>query len=274
MKLAAGQVAVVTGAASGIGLALAEAFAERGMSVVLADLRAEELESSAARVATAHGVPTLAVPTDVRDPDAVEALAQATIDRFGRVDVACNNAGVMGPIAPSWELDPAVFRWLIDVALLGVIHGVRAFVPRMISAGQGHILNTASMAGLMPLPGITPYGVAKYGVVGLTESLRVELAMNAPGVGATVLCPGYVPSDIGISSRQVNPPDIALAPLSESMGGHRLPMDAGMTLTDVSSAALAGIEADQAHVIVYRGGTYDRDIRARLQSVLDDLPSY
>jgi NAD(P)-dependent dehydrogenase (short-subunit alcohol dehydrogenase family) len=274
VKLETGQVAVVTGAASGIGLALAEAFAERGLSVVLSDLRSAELSASAAKVAATYGVQTLAVTADVRDPAAVEALAQQTMDRFGRVDVACNNAGVMGPIAPSWELDPAVFRWLIDVALLGVIYGVQAFVPRMIAAGRGHILNTASMAGLMPLPGITPYGVAKYAVVGLTESLRVELARNASGVGATVLCPGYVPSDLGISSRQVNPADVALAPLSDSTGGTNLPMDAGLTLADVSSAALAGIEADQAHVIVYRGGTYDRDIRARVQSVLDDLPVY
>jgi NAD(P)-dependent dehydrogenase (short-subunit alcohol dehydrogenase family) len=270
MKLEAGQVAVVTGAASGIGLALAHAFAARGLAVVLADLRTAQLERCAAKVAESHGVEALAFTTDVRDSKAVEALAQVTMEHFGRVDVACNNAGVMGPMGPSWELDPAVFRWLIDVALMGVIHGVQSFVPRMIAAGHGHILNTSSMAGLIPTPGISPYGVAKYGVVGLTETLRMELATSAPGVGATVLCPGYVPSDIGISSRQTNPPDVSLEPIDPEMIS-RVPRDGGMTLEDVSAAALAGIEADQAHVIVFRGGTYVRDIRARLQSVEDDL---
>ncbi|MFG2941228.1 SDR family NAD(P)-dependent oxidoreductase [Streptomyces sp. NPDC048282] len=271
MKLAPGQVAVVTGAASGIGLGLANAFAARGMSVVLSDLRAEEVRAGADRVGRDHGVPTVAVTTDVRDPAAVEALAETTTDRFGQVDVVCNNAGVMGPTGPSWELDPAVFRWLIDVALLGVVHGVRAFVPRMIAAGHGHVLNTASMAGLMPLPGITPYGAAKHGVVGFTESLRAELALHAPNVGATALCPGYVPSDIGISSRQVNPADVPLAPLDEARAsGVGLPQE-GLTMDDVTSAALAGIEANRAHVIVYRGGTYEAGIRARVQGVLDDL---
>jgi NAD(P)-dependent dehydrogenase (short-subunit alcohol dehydrogenase family) len=273
VKLQAGQVAVVTGAASGIGLALAEAFAARGLPVVLSDLRTDEVTASAARVAQAHGVETLAVTTDVRESDSVEALAAATLDRFGRVDVVCNNAGVMGPMGPSWELDPAVFRWLIDVALMGVIHGVHAFVPRMIAGGNpGHLVNTASMAGLMPLPGINPYGVAKHGVVGFTETLRLELARSAPGIGASVLCPGYVPSDIGISSRQTNPADVPLAPLDRD-AVNRAPK-AEMTLEDVSSETLAGIEKDLAHIIVYRGGTYDRDIRARAQAVLDDLPVY
>lgn len=275
MKLESGQVAVVTGAASGIGLALAEAFAARGMSVVLSDLRTAELEASAAKVAADYGVDTLAVTTDVRDPEAVEALAQATIDRFGRVDVVCNNAGVMGPMGPSWELDPAVFRWLMEVAFLGVVHGVQAFVPRMIAGGRpGHILNTASMAGLRPTPSITPYGAAKFAVVGFTESLRVELAMHAPSISATVLCPGFVPTDMGASSRQVNPADVVLPPLDPSPNAGGVAVGAGMTLEDVSSAALAGIEADQVHVIVYRGGPYDHDIRARVQGVLDDLPDY
>ncbi|MGP2442705.1 SDR family NAD(P)-dependent oxidoreductase [Streptomyces sp. JW3] len=269
MKLEAGQVAVVTGAASGIGLGLAGAFAARGMPVVLSDLRADEVRASAARVADEHGVATLAMTTDVRDPESVEALAQATVDRFGRVDVICNNAGVMGPQGPSWELDPAVFRWLVDVALLGVVHGVRSFVPRMIEAGRGHVLNTASMAGLMPLPGITPYGAAKHGVVGFTESLRAELAMHAPSVGATVLCPGYVPSDIGVSSRQVNPADVPLAPL-DAAATAGLPQE-DLTMEDVTSQALAAIEADRAHAIVYRGGGYEAGIRARVQGVLDDL---
>lgn len=275
MKLESGQVAVVTGAASGIGLALAEAFAARGLSVVLADLRTSEVEASAANVASEHGVATLAVTTDVRDPASVEALAQATIDRFGRVDVVCNNAGVMGPTGPAWELDPAVFRWLLDVGFMGVVHGVQAFVPRMIAGGRpGHILNTASMTGLRPTPSVTPYGAAKVAVVGFTESLRLELAMHAPAISATVLCPGYVPTDMGNSSRQTNPADVVLPPLDQSAANSGIAVGSGMTLEDVSSAALAGIEADQVHVIVYRGGPYDHDIRARVQSVLDDLPNY
>lgn len=273
MRLEAGQVAVVTGAASGIGLALADAFAARGLSVVLSDIRAEEVAASAAGVAERHGVETLPVVTDVRDYDAVEALAQATMDRFGRVDVVCNNAGVMGPNGPSWTLDPAAYRWLVDVALFGVIHGVRAFVPRLISGGGGHVLNTASMAALMPIPGITPYGVAKYGVIGLTESLRVELAQQAPSVGATVLCNGFVMTDIGASSRQVNPADVPLTPLEELAKLGPAPEE-GLTLEMVSGAALDGIEANRAHVIVAGPqADYDTPIRARVQSVLDDLPA-
>ncbi len=273
MQLESGQVAVVTGAASGIGLALAEAFAARGLSVVLSDLRTAEVKESAAKVAAEYGVATLAVTTDVRDSASVQALAQATIDRFGRVDVVCNNAGVMGPTGPAWELDPAVFRWLLDVAFMGVVHGVQAFVPRMIAGGRpGHILNTSSMAGLRPTPSITPYGSAKAAVVGFTETLRVELAMHAPLISATVLCPGYVPTDMGASSRQTNPADVVLPPLETPATNSGIVVGAGMTLEDVSSAALAGIEADQVHVIVYRGGPYDHDIRARVQSVIDDLP--
>ncbi|MGP2440109.1 SDR family NAD(P)-dependent oxidoreductase [Streptomyces sp. JW3] len=271
MDLGKGQVAVVTGAASGIGLGLAEAFAARGMNVVLSDLRGEKVTAAAETVAATYGTQTLAVATDVRDFSAVEALAQATSERFGRVDVVCNNAGVMGPMAPSWELDPSNYRWLLDVALMGVIHGVRAFVPRMIEAGRGHVVNTASMAGLIPLPGISPYGAAKFGVVGYTETLRLELAMHRTGVGASVLCPGYVPSDIGVSSRQLSPAGIELAPL-EDVDPSRLPQE-DTTMEDVTAATLAGIEADLAHVIVHRGGTYDRDIRARVQGVLDDLPT-
>jgi NAD(P)-dependent dehydrogenase (short-subunit alcohol dehydrogenase family) len=271
MKLERGQVAVITGAASGIGLALAEAFAARRLAVVLSDLRGGQVQAAAENVAATYGVETLAVITDVRDFSAVEALAQATTDRFGRVDVVCNNAGVMGPMGPSWELDPAAYRWLLEVALLGVVHGVRAFVPRMIEAGRGHVVNTASMAGLIPRPGIAPYGAAKFGVVGFTETLRTELAMHKTGVSASVLCPGYVPSEIGISSREVSPEDVKLTPL-EDRGPIDIPHE-GTTMADVTSATLAGIEADLAHIIVHRGGTYDRDIRARVQSVLDDLPT-
>ncbi|WP_255649302.1 SDR family NAD(P)-dependent oxidoreductase [Frankia sp. ArI3] len=174
MRIEQGQVAVVTGAASGIGYGLAEALAARGVAVVLSDVQTDAVERAAATLA-ATGATTLAVAADVGDADQVGALAAATIDRFGRVDLVCNNAGVVSRPAPMWEQSLASWRWLIDVALLGVVHGVHHFVPHLIRQGGGHVLNTASVGGLMPLPTLTPYNAVKHAVIGLTETLNLEL---------------------------------------------------------------------------------------------------
>lgn len=196
-----GKVAVVTGAASGIGLALARRFAGEGMRVVLADVEHEALDRVAATLADevdADGV--LAVPTDVRDEDAVEALATATFDRFGAAHVLCNNAGV-GVGGLTWMVPADRWRWIVDVNLLGVAHGIRAFVPRMIEQGEGHVVNTASAAGLLTGPGMGPYFATKHAVVALSESLYFDLQLTGAPVGVSVLCPEWVRTQIAESER-------------------------------------------------------------------------
>ena len=193
MELAPGKIAVVTGAASGIGLGLAERFAAAGMPVVLADVDEAALEAAAGRVA-ARGVEALAVPTDVSDEGSVQALAAAALERFGAVHVVCNNAGVSSSSDP-WFGPLSAWTWVLGVNLWGVIHGVRAFLPILLSQGEGHIVNTASSAGLGP--GVGPlYDASKHAVVALTEDLYGTLgAMGAP-VGVSVLCPGWVRTQI------------------------------------------------------------------------------
>lgn len=193
MELSEEKVAVVTGAASGIGLALAHRFARAGMSIVLADVEAPALDAAAATVAREHGVESLGVVTDVRHADAVEALAAATLDRFGRVDLVCNNAGVSGNGDP-WFGPISTWDWVLGVNLYGVIHGVRAFLPHLL-AGGGHIVNTASIAGLVPGFGAA-YDASKHAVVALSENLYTQMQMFGGVVGVSCLCPGWVRTGI------------------------------------------------------------------------------
>jgi len=193
MELSAGKIAVVTGAAGGIGLALAERFATAGMHVVLADVDEDGL-AGAADVVAAHGVETLVVPTDVSVESSVRALAAATVERFDRVHVVCNNAGVATQ-ADAWFGPLSAWEWVMGVNLWGVIHGVRAFLPYLMAEGEGHIVNTASIAGI--LPGLTPsYDASKHAVVALTEDLYTTLASVGVPVGVSVLCPGWVQTRI------------------------------------------------------------------------------
>ncbi len=199
-----GKVAVVTGAASGIGKALASAFADVGMKVVLADVEAAALEVAAEELRSS-GADVFAVTADVAQAADVDRIGAAAMDVFGALHVACNNAGVSGG-GLSWEIDLETWRWILDVDLWGVIHGVHTFTPLIIASGGGHIVNTASMAGLTSNPGMGPYNVAKHGVVTLSETLSVELQMTHPEVGVSVLCPGWVRTRINESER--NRPDL------------------------------------------------------------------
>jgi NAD(P)-dependent dehydrogenase (short-subunit alcohol dehydrogenase family) len=189
MKLEAGKVAVVTGAASGIGLALATRFAGDGLNVVLADVEEGAL-ASAADMTRALGVETLAVATDVSDHEAVEALADAAVGRFGAVHVVCNNAGVSSGADP-WFGPLSAWDWVLGVNLWGVIHGIRAFLPILIDQGEGHIVNTASIAGLNPGSGPI-YAASKHAVVALSEELFKTTKLVGLPVGVSVLCPGWV----------------------------------------------------------------------------------
>jgi NAD(P)-dependent dehydrogenase (short-subunit alcohol dehydrogenase family) len=187
-----GKVAVITGGASGIGLAMARAFAARGMKLVLADIDRAALDTAVAGIA-AGGVDAIGVRVDVRDEAQVRALADAAWDRHGAVHVICNNAGVAAPVmrAAAWESSIDDWRWMLDVNFMGVLHGVRAFVPRMLAGGEaGHVVNTASVAGL--LTGANPYSVSKHAVTCLTEGVYKDLKALGAKVSASVLCPGIV----------------------------------------------------------------------------------
>jgi NAD(P)-dependent dehydrogenase (short-subunit alcohol dehydrogenase family) len=185
------RVAVVTGAASGIGLGIVEAFVAEGMRVVMADVDEGGLQVHAERL-RGEGADVLAVPADVRDADSVDAVGRSAIERYGTLHVAVNNAGVVGG-GNSWEIELDEWHRVIDVDLWGVIHGVRTFVPLILAGGEeGHVVNVASMAAVLTLPRLAPYVVAKHGVLGLTDVLRSELdALGAP-VGASVVMPGMV----------------------------------------------------------------------------------
>lgn len=193
MQLVKGNVAVVTGAASGIGLALAERFASSGMHVVLADVDDAGLAAAAKQVARS-GVETLSVRTDVSNVDSVQALADATFARFGAAHVICNNAGVASS-ADEWFGPLSSWEWVMGVNLWGVVHGVRAFLPRLIAQGGGHFVNTASIAGLYP--GFGPsYDATKHAVVAITEDLYRAMTTAGLPIGVSVLCPGWVRTKI------------------------------------------------------------------------------
>lgn len=191
MERLEGTVGVVTGAASGIGLAVVEAFVAAGVRVVMSDIDAAALGNEEARLRDA-GADVRAVVTDVSDPDAVDHLGRAVIDSYGALNIAVNNAGIVRR-GHSWELPLSDWRRVIDVDLWGVIHGIRTFVPLILaSGGEGHVVNTASMAAVTALPKLGPYTVAKHGVLGISDVLRAELAGLGAQVGVSVVMPGMI----------------------------------------------------------------------------------
>src|SRR3954449_6626026 len=205
MKDLKGKVAVVTGAASGIGNAVATRFAQEGMKVVLADIEEGPL-ADAEKALAETGANVLAVPTDVTKGDQMDTLAQKTFDAFGTVHVIHNNAGVATG-GMMWTLTEADWQWVLGVNLWGVIHGVRVFVPRMVEQAEGHVVNTASRAGLTSAPMMGPYNVSKHGVVTLSETLAAELALHGSPVKVSVLCPGWVNTRINEAERN-RPPEL------------------------------------------------------------------
>jgi NAD(P)-dependent dehydrogenase (short-subunit alcohol dehydrogenase family) len=187
-----GRVAVVTGAASGIGLALTEALVREGTHVAMADLNEKELRGHAERLLALGPGKVHASMVDVRDPHAVDALGRTVMDTFGSLHIAINNAGVVSG-GYSWELPLEEWHRVIDVDLWGVIHGVRSFVPLILATGdEGHVVNVSSMAAVLALGRIAPYTVAKHGVLGLTDVLRAELSSLGAPIGASVVMPGMI----------------------------------------------------------------------------------
>ena len=199
MQELTGKVAVVTGGASGIGLGLARRFAAEGMAVVIGDVEEAALEKAVGEL-LAGGADVSGVVTDVSDPAQMQALADTAVDRHGGVHVFCNNAGVGGG-GMTWDMPLSTWQWVLGVNLFGVIHGLRSFVPLLMQQAEAHVVNTASLAGLVAAPFMGPYNASKHAVVAISETLHHELAMSAPQVKVSVLCPAWVNTNIADSGR-------------------------------------------------------------------------
>jgi NAD(P)-dependent dehydrogenase (short-subunit alcohol dehydrogenase family) len=272
MKEFKDRVALVTGAASGIGFALADRFASVGMKVVLADLEGPALEA-AERTLREKGAPVLAVRMDVSKAGDVEELAERAYAQFGAVHVLCNNAGV-GVGGLSWEHSIEDWQWVLGVNLWGVIHGIRTFLPRMLAQGtEGHVVNTASVAGLISTPFMSVYQVTKHAVLTLTESLKMELDLSSAKIGASVLCPGFVAT--GISDSERNRP----AHLATSRAPSETPQQsvirdlarqqvaAGLKPAEVAEMVLESIRDDRFYVLTHP--RFKKLIRLRMESILE-----
>ncbi len=254
MRELAGKTAFVTGGASGIGFALGAAFAQAGMKVMLADIETGAL-ASAVKSLHDFGPNIRGVACDVADPISVERAAKAAYEAFGNVHVVCNNAGVAaaGGI-DNISLDN--WRWVLDVNLMGVLHGIRSFLPHIRAHGEGgHIVNTASMAGMNSGLGFSPYVASKFAVVGMSEGLATQL--KPFGIGVTVLCPGFVRTGIGESGRNrpqrygatqtpdpASPAGLLLARLAERL-------QSGLDPADVAARVLAAIREDELYVFTH-----------------------
>ena len=264
------KVAVVTGAASGIGRGLAERFAEEGMKVVLADVEEEALKKAEAEFRE-KGVDVLAVQTDVSKAEEIEKLAQETLNAFGAVHIVCNNAGVAGAWGATWENTLADWNWIMGVNLWGVIHGVRIFLPIMLQQGEeGHIVNTASLAGLMPGAGI--YGVTKQAVVALSESLYNELKLANARIGVSVLCPAWVNTNIADATRN-RPAELANAaephpdPRREQINEMvRNFLENGKSPAEIADQVLTAIQDEKLYIITHP--EMDGIIKTRFDNIL------
>lgn len=263
MEQLEGKVAVITGAASGIGRAMAMRFGAAGMKVIGADIDGDGLDAVVAEL-TAAGVQAHGHVVDVSQGAEIEELAAAALETFGAVHLVCNNAGIGAGGAVS-ALDVDEWRRVIEIDLWSVLHGLRVFIPILTEQGEGHIVNTASIAGLISPPFMGPYSVSKFGVVAVSEATFQELAMFAPGVGISVLCPGWVRTNI---AKAVDDVEAEENPMAKMMSDAlRSFIDAGMDPADV---------ADQVHdaVIERRFYILTHDVsqgivRKRMEAILD-----
>jgi NAD(P)-dependent dehydrogenase (short-subunit alcohol dehydrogenase family) len=255
------RVAVVTGGASGIGRAIAERCVAEGMRVALADIEAPALD------AAARAMKARPYQIDVSDADAVEAMAEAVYKEFGAVHLLFNNAGVAPDPKPVWAQTLDTWKWVTGVNLYGVIHGLRSFVPRMLAGGEeGHVVNTASVAGLSSGPMISPYFATKHAVVGLSESLFLELKMGNTRIGASVLCPAFVKTKIAESAR--NRPGAGAVPPDTSEFGTmvRALVENGMSPEAIASQVFEAIKAGQFWILTHP--EMDAAIRQRVEGML------
>jgi len=266
MKELKGKTAVITGAASGLGRAMALAFADEGMNLALADVDVDGLKQVLA-AAKAKGVRAMGAKINV----ARGAHVQAFADKLKEVHLVCNNAGVaLGGAA--WEPSEDEWRWILGVNLWGVIHGVRAFTPRLIAQGEGHIVNTASVAGLISPAGSAAYNVTKHAVVTLSETLHHDLREHGSPVGVSVLCPAYVPTGISESERN-RPASVRPGERSALSLAHRAALKQAVTkgklsADDVARAVVAAVKENRFYILTHpriKGA-----IGARMQDILEE----
>ena len=266
MKELRGKVAAVTGAASGLGRAMALAFADEGMHVALADVA--DL-SEVQQVIQGKGARATSMKVDVSRESDVRKFC----DSLEKVHLVCNNAGV-APAGAVWESSVDDWRWILGVNLWGVIHGVRAFAPRLIAQDEGHIVNTASVAGLISPPGSGAYNVTKHAVVTLSESLYHDLRERSSRVGVSVLCPAYVPTGIADSERN-RPAGSVPGEFSEQTKAKQAMMrkavaSGRLSAEDVARAVLAAVKEERFYILTH--ARIKGAIRARMEDILEERP--
>ena len=254
MENLVGKVAVVTGAGSGIGKAMAERFVAEGMKVVLADLDEVRLRLVESQLTEAGG-DVWPVACDTALEDSVQALAQRTLERYGTAHVLCNNAGVVGTGDP-WTGPMSVWEWVVGINLYGVIHGIRAFLPIMQEQSEGHIVNTASMAGLVAMPGAAPYNVTKHGVVALSEGLFIELKSSGSPVRVSALCPGFVRTELMEKLTWADRLGAQPTPTSNPVGQFmdqvlREGVENGISPAEVAGEVVAAIKAERFWILTH-----------------------
>jgi NAD(P)-dependent dehydrogenase (short-subunit alcohol dehydrogenase family) len=268
MKDFRGKVAVITGAASGFGREFARACAAEGMRVALADVDEKGMLETVAQLPA--GADSLVTRCDVSRPGDLEALAAATYQRFGAAHVVFNNAGV-AVCGPAWMATLEDWKWVLDINLMGVVHGVRSFVPRMLEGGEGgHIVNTASVAGLISLPGSAVYCVSKHAVVTLSECLRHDLKVAGSAIGVSVLCPAFVQTGIFESARN-RPKDLAPTnPLGKPYedAGKKALAASKLSAADIARVTLDAVRSERFYVIPHQ--KTKAAIETRMQDVLQE----
>ena len=268
MKELRGKVAAVTGAASGLGRAMALAFADEGMHVALGDVA--DTSDTFAQVEK-RGVSAIAMKLDVSRAREVEAFAELIDRELGGAHLVCNNAGV-SPLGSAWEMSADDWHWIMGVNLWGVIHGVRSFAPRLIARDDGHIVNTASVAGIISPPGTAAYNVTKHAVVALSETLYHDLRERNSRVGVSVLCPAYVPTGIADSERNrpagIEPSSKTKETIAREAMLRKAVSSGRLSADDVARAVVQAVKEDRFYVLTHpriKGA-----IRARMEDILEE----
>ena len=267
MKEFKGKTAVITGAASGIGYSLAEKFAKEKMNIVLADIEQEALDAAVNKISD-FGVEAIGIQLDVMDKQAVTHLAEESIKAFGDIHVLCNNAGVASTVVADgiWDLDDSDWEWVLGVNFYGTLYGIQSFVPHMINhKEEGHIINTISLAGI--LPGEAIYGVSKHAALALSESLWQGLNKKKSKIGASVLCPGFVATNIIESDR--NRPDHLATKNKANFVLKKLAttvLKRGKEPNEIAAATLQAIRDNQFYILPHTN--YDDMIKERYSRIL------
>jgi len=267
MKDLKGKIAVITGGASGIGWAVAERAAAEGMKVVIGDIEEGPLKDAEDELSS-RGAEAMGVLSDVSDAASVRELRDKTLERFGAVHLVHNNAGV-GLGGPIWEVSEEDWRWILGVNLLGVVHGIATFVPLLLEQREGHVVNTASIAGLATAPFLGPYNATKQAVVAISETLFKDLqSVGAPaGVGVSVLCPGFVQTRIAESDR--NRPAWAAQPEAKAAealrGAMQNMVDGGIPPAVVADRVIDAVRTNTFYILTHP------ELTSALQTRFDDI---